>query len=302
MTPELTIAVARAHRVLRRAARALARAWHDVGGQRVCHGRAVATATGPTIRLGLGSVVRPSVTVRFAAPYRPAAVEAAVRLALTSAAWDAFGDVEVWRDLSAPLAPIPRWGRPDWSRPWVVALGGGPGCLAQPSLAGGQLHVIGGWRPPPRDAVWWPSWPGAAAAVLGRAAWVVGDHDPLTFDALRAQIPVGGPDEGASGGFSLRDDALAGLVPPSLLAEPRLWRHVATMARELQTTGNLPAPLMTPAWVGLGRQRIRDQLAAPPNGWERLRRRHDKLRRDPRAFLADSRFGSLRALGRLVYR
>ncbi len=300
MAEELSLESEVSHRVTRRAARALARAWRQAGGGRIRMARPDRHNSGPRIKLGLGSLVRPSVVVQFDVPYQSEMAAAADRLALTTAAWDSLGDFEAWRALSAPLATIPRLGRPDWSRPWVATLGGG-GRRAEQAAAGlAQLQVIGGWRPPSLGAVWWPSWPGAVAAVLGRAAYVLGENDPFVYDAIRAGVPLG-PTQGSAvdtppdlGG------ALAGLVPPSLLGEPRLWWHVAQTARAVHETGRAPLPLMTPEWVRLGRDRIREQLAAPPSGWERLQRRHDKLRRDPRRFFADSRFAPLRAFGRVM--
>jgi hypothetical protein len=295
----LTITLDTVHPVALHAAAELARAWRHVEG-----GRIGLRGNGPSVRLGLGSLIRPSVVVHFEQPYEASTAPRADQLALTIAAWDALDEREAWRELSAPMDDMPHLGRPSRSKPWAVTL---PGALlsrlrrdyAGSSYAGYgapqmQLHVIGGLRPPGRSAVWWPRMERVVAGVLGRASVVLGDADPLVFDALRAGLPVESSAAVAAG-------TLAGLVPPSLLGDRRLWEHVADTAREVHRTGAAPEPLMTPAWVARGRDRIREHRAAPPSTWELMRRRYQKLQRDPRRFLSDSRFGALRAIGRAAF-
>lgn len=291
----LSIALDAVHPATLRAAAELARAWREIEGGLVTPTLAAVPNRGPVVRLGLGSLVRPNVVVRYERPFAPEPARAADVLALTIAAWDSLDGPEPWRLLSAPLGRVPHYGRPEWSRPWVVSTS----TQAWSVAAGQQLHVVGGLRPPGRSSVWWPRWPRVVAAVLGRAAYVLGGEGPLTYDAARAGVPVltrrGRVENWRTAG------ALAGLVPASLLDEPQLWRHVAETAREVHRSKCTPAPLMTPAWVGTGRDRIRSHLAKPTSYWWRLRRRHDKLRRDPRRFFADSRHGILRELGELAF-
>jgi len=239
------------------------------------------------------------VMVHFEVPYPSELAAAADRLALTTAAWDSLEGSEAWRALSAPLTAIPRLGRPDWSRPWVAMLAG---ARHDAELAAGssQLQVVGGWFPPPGDAVWWPGSPAAVAAVLGRVDCVLGDTDPLVYDAIRVGVPLLSDPAAAADIPQSSSGGLAGLIPPSLLSDSLIWRHVVHTARAVHETGCAPSPLMTPEWVRLGRDRIRERLAAPPSSWERLQRRHDKLRRDPKSFFADSRFAPLRAFGRVM--
>lgn len=285
---QLSIVLEAVHPVTTRAAYELSRAWREVGGSvRLGAGR------GACVHIGLGSLVRPSAVVRFEAPYADAA--AADQLALTIAAWDSLDEREGWRALSAPLPSVPHYGQPSPHRPWAVSLRPRRGDEGER-----QLHVFGGVPVPRRADVWWPRLSAVVAAVLGRADCVLGERDPLVYDAFRAGIEVRG-EAGEIDRLEL-DGALAGLVPPTLNADRRLWRHVAETAHEIHTRGTNPAPLMTPAWVALGRDRMREHLAAPPSPFERLRRRHDKLRRDPKRFFADSKHAPLRALGAALFR
>jgi hypothetical protein len=297
MSDSLNIALDVAHPATIRAAVELAYAWRDAGGGVVRPLVPGLSTPGPTVRLSLGSLVRPSVVVRFDVAYREAA--AAEQLALSIAAWDSLDGLEGWRAMSAPLDNVPHVGRPHWSEPWAITASGSHNRTHD----GHQLHVLGGWRPPDRGNVWWPGLPGVVAAVLGRAAYVLGSAGPLAYDAARAGVDVRPDSPSQPSGAALRFEnaALAGLVPPSLLGEPTLWQHVAETARAVHDSGEAPLPLMTPAWVATGRDRIREHRAAAPSSWERLRRRQDKFRRDPERFFADSRFKALRAAGKLFF-
>lgn len=289
----LSIGLDTAHPVTCRAAWELARAWRNVGGRRA---RLGGPGDGPHVWLGLGSLVRPSAVVRFEVPFAEGAAARADQLALTIAAWDSLGGPESWRVLSAPLSNGPRVGQPSSDRPWVLAMGGER--YPRPA-AGEQLHVIGG-VPGMEGSVWWPPFSRVAAPLLGRAECVLGGANALAYDAVRAGVAVR-TDGGEQDSLEL-DGALAGLVLPSLTTDPDLWRHVAETARDVHSTRAPPAPLMTPAWVARGRDRIRAHLASPPSPWERMRRRRDKFFRDPKRFFADSKHASLRALGGLAFR
>jgi hypothetical protein len=286
----LTIAIEATHPVTLRAAWELARAWREGGGA-VRLG--IRGGEGPRVRLRLGSLVRPSAVVHFERDFDADRAAAADQLALTIAAWDALGDADPWRDLSSPLPTTARYGEPSPDRPWALS-------LAFRRVGGEhQLHRIGGAPLPRRADVWWPHVPRIVAAVLGRADCVLGESDPLVYDAVRAGVAVQSGDREIE---RLRlDGALAGLVPPTLTTDAELWRHVADTAREVHRGGRVPAPLMTPAWVARGRDLMRAYQEAPASKWERLRRRHDKLRRDPRRFFADSRHRPLRALGEVLF-
>jgi hypothetical protein len=309
----LTIRLASTHPITVRAVLSLREAWREATGGAVRVATGAGIPAGPHLFLGLGSLVRPSLLVRFALPYPDEAARKPAALALTSAAWDALDDSEPWRALAAPLGARPRVGRIDPTRRWAVALGRS-GVRPDDVDDEEQLHLVGGLRPPTGSSVWWPNEPGTVAAVLGRADRVFGARlsdqpisgmgDPLVFDAVRAQIPVAGAtvaDTPASIAPRL-SDALAGLVPPSLLDEPSVWSQVAHTARDAHDHEQAPEPLFTPARVQQGRDRITAHRAQPPKGWQKLRRRHDKLRRDPKKFLADSSYAPLRALGKIAFR
>jgi len=283
MTRTLTVTIEAIHPVTSRAAWELGRAWSLAGGR-----VRIGVGASPRVRIGLGSLIRPSAVIAFERPFVGEEAAKAGRLALTVAAWDALDEHEAWRDLAAPL-PSPRLGTPSDDRPWAVAL------AARPTQPGHQLHLLGGVPAPKGDAVWWPRTARIAAAVLGRAECVLGEGDPLVFDAIRAGIPVR-----TATGQKTSFNVLAGLVPPALTTDPALWQHVATMAREVHADRG-PTPLMTPHWVGRARERMRARQAAPADGWERLRRRHDKLRRDPKRFFADSRHAALRLFGQVLF-
>lgn len=285
----LTIHVDTAHPMGLYAAVELARGWQRVTGAGVALDVPWRASAGPRVRLSLGSVVRPSVVVTFERSYEEKAARAADVLGLTLAAWDALGEREVWRELAAPLDRFPHVGAPSPSAPWAVTL---PTRDRRPS-ADSQLHILGGLRPPTSGAVWWPPMSRVAAAVLGRAAVVMGRDNPLVYDAIRAGVPT----EHAEVPLG----TLAGLVPPSLVGADALWDHVADTAREVHRTGDAPEPLMTPGWVARGRDRVRDHRAAPPTSVELLRRRYHKLQRDPQRFFADSRHAVLRAIGRAAF-
>lgn len=292
MSDTLSIELDTAHPMGLYAAAELARGWRRVTGGSVALDVPWRSASGPHVRLSLGSLIRPSIIVHFEQPYEERAARAADVLGLTIAAWDAVGEREAWRELSAPLDRLPHVGAPSRSAPWAVTLPAPARDLSEDS----QLHIIGGLRPPTRGAVWWPRMSRVAAAVLGRAAVVLGQDDPLVYDAIRAGVPTEQDDP------TIPTGALAGLVPPSLIGAEPLWDHVADTAREVHRAGACPEPLMTPAWVARGRDRIRDHRAAPPSSVELLRRRYHKLQRDPRRFFADSSHGVLRAVGKVAFR
>jgi len=289
----LSIAVRTLHPVGLVAARHLARAWRSTGGNRI-RLAAGPGATGPWVALSLGSLVRPSVVVRFRVPFEGGVALEAERLALTAAAWDSLFDFEPWRALAAPLVGLPRWGRVDVSRPWALVEGSadtGLGDGVEPHL---QLHVIGGWRMASRDGVWWPASSRIAAALIGRADRVIGNSGALVFDSVRT---------GLRARTGLADSqGLAGLVVPSLLGDVGLWEHVAGVARRIHASGAPAEPLMTRDWVERGRQNLRLRLAAPAPPWEKVRRRYDKLWREPRRFFADSKHPTIRWLGRTLER
>ena len=292
MSETLSTHLETAHPVALYAAAELARGWRRVAGGRVALDMPFVSTRGPRVSLALGSLVRPSVIVRFEQPYEREAARTADVLGLTIAAWDAFGEREAWRELSGPVDHLPHVGAPSRSAPWAVGLPHARASTDQNS----QLHIIGGLRPPGGDAVWWPRMARVTAAVLGRAAVVLGQDDPLVYDAIRAGVPT--EDEHPS----IPAGTLAGLVPPSLVGSDQLWDHVADTAREVHRSGASPEPLMTPMWVARGRDRVRDHRAAPPSSVEVLRRRYHKLQRDPARFFADSKHGVLRAVGKMAFR
>ncbi len=298
MTNALTLSISEVHPVTLRAALALERAAR-AQGRTLRWARGSGPLRGPQVRLSLGSLVRPSVVVSFQRPYAGHAAEQAARLALTTAAWDDLDGAEMWRWLSAPLAGLPHVGALKLKMPWDVV------CRADGTAAneGAQLHVLGGRRWV-SDAVWWLPTARAAAAVLGRAARVLDTSGPLWFDAIRAGIPVATPSGSSQIEDARRTSAfevpleLAGLVPPSLLDDGKLWRHVIEMAEHMEHETAAPAALMTPEWILRGRRCIADRQRAPKTRWERLWRRYDKLRRDPVRFCRDSQYGFVRVCGR----
>jgi hypothetical protein len=246
----------------------------------------------PQVLIGRASLIRPAIYIRWVNPFSGQDAERATAIALTSAAWDGPDEFEAWRVLSRPLPRCACLGFPDFDRNWL---------LTTPDLASTelelplklqlqlQLHVFGlPRRRPPTSVAWLPA-SRIAASLLGRATAVQAPPGPLAFDALRASIPVVDPFTGAPWEAPRLDNRLAGLVPPRLLADERLWRHVVDQTRDV-ARGSGAQPLCTSDWIaipcaGLDTQRTR---------WERTQRKARKLWQQPARFLADSRHPALR--------
>lgn len=246
------------------------------------------------------SLVRPTLVVSFPSPFSDN--RAARELALSSLAWEGSDELEPWRMLSAPLARVPRLGKADERRPWVLTHGAaGLACAGEVAAElGGQVHALGvgpvAWARH-RDVVVWPLRPGVAFALLGRAVRVVagGDYDPLLLDAWRVGVPTTGP--------CRLEPLLPWLVPPSLLGHAPFWAELASSLPA--TLGGQPAPaLFTPRWVETGRRLSRAGSPTDKVGskWRLASRRYAKLRREPDRFFADSRYRPLRAVGRWWFR
>jgi hypothetical protein len=287
-TEELTLLAATGHPVVRQAARELERRWVARGGRVVRVTRPSQHNGGPRI----------AVLVRFSLPYSGERALQSARLALTPVAWEGMQGGEAWRALSLTLAGLPHRGKPDLSRPWAVTLGQG---RQRAPVVGAdvQLHVMGGPVLAVNGSVRWPLEPKTVAAVLGRAAYVIGCRNPLCYDAARLGVPVYAPP-----GRAVRDPDrpeldLAGLVSAPLLGDGRFWAHVAEVAAWVCARREAPPPLLTSEWIALGRDNLRQRASIPPPVWRKVQRKYNKYKRDPDRFYADSPYAFVRALGGL---
>lgn len=243
-----------------------------------------------------GSFVRDTLLVEYRAPF--AANERAQAIALSALAWEGLERCEPFRELARPLADLPRLGRADPRKPWVISHGTEAllQALEYARERGAQTHVLtngprGMLRA--RDVVYWPAWRTVAFALLGRAAACVasGPMCPLGLDAERAGVPVEWLERPGT--------ELAGIVVPSLLRSGELWRLAAENVVRVRA-GGAPSPLITPGLLRKGRVLARavPQEGALPSDWQIALRRYAKFRREPERFFRDSRYAALRAAGK----
>jgi hypothetical protein len=295
---ELTLLAATGHPVVRQAARELERCWEARGGRVVRVTRPSQHNGGPRVAVRLASLMCPTVLVRFALPYAGEQALESARLALTPVAWEGIPGGEAWRAVSVSLAGLPHRGSLDLSRPWVVTLGQ-PRRRAPDVAPDVQLHVMGGPAVVFNGSVRWPVTPKTVAAVLGRAAYVIGCRNPLCYDAARLGLPVCVPSGCAARDPERPELDLAGLVTAPLLADGRFWSHVAETAARVCAQREAPPPLLTPEWIALGRDNLRQRASIPPPVWRQVQRKYKKFKRDPDRFYADSPYAFVRALGGL---
>lgn len=239
------------------------------------------------VAIGMGSYVRPCLSVRFSRGYAERAVEEALPLALSEIAWRGADDFEPWRAMSSPL-PKPLAGTPDPDRSWVLL---GQDATAEETDA--QIHRLApsavGRLAGRDDEVLWPATPEVSAALLGRVEATRGIRRELAWDAARAGVrsdvrAFASPDS---------DDGqrLAGVIPPAHPAAVSAW-----IADVLDGTNAVSPPLLVRDWrpVYEGPRSWRPAWVKPyVDTADRTRRKWRKLVRDPRRFVGDSRLASL---------
>lgn len=241
------------------------------------------------LRLERASLVSPAVSVLAHPATHCPASEA---LGRSEAAWTApDGRFEPWRLRAAPL-PALHWGRPDPQRGWALvartALRHREAIVAQAEALGLQLHVMGAaprWRG--TGAVCWGTGPRGLASLLGRVDVVFAPPGPLAWDALRAGARVIDPSPPGTSHARLAGHRLANVVPPALVGDAAFWRALMGDAREPETPR---APWGTRAWFEAAQARLGKASPSQRNRVERTKRKLMKLRRDPHAFFADSRY------------
>jgi hypothetical protein len=238
---------------------------------------------GRVLRIERGSLVRPVLTVLWGRDELAGSVQRDIALALNPVVWSDHSEVEHWRLLGRPLPDHRCLGTPDPSRPWVLVA---PGIRANPraietatGLHDPQLHFLGAGQVLSRGAVRWLATRNTVASLLGHADAVFTPEGPLAWDAARAGVPVAISPGRHSVPAELAQRRLSRTVPALLSGDRTFWVTLATSLLE----GDALAPWGTADWLRQAHER-RPAIPSQPRWKLKLL----KLRRDPRAFWADS--------------
>jgi len=263
-----------------------------------------------TLRISAASWIRPALALDFGATVR-GDVASALRLGLSSAAWEGPDAWEPWYGLRASERPRPATGTPRGDGGWVLAEHGpaeeAAGVLR--SRLDRQVHGFeGAPRPGSAVEVRWRKKPSIVAWVLGRSEGVVASPGPLAYDALRCGLAVHGPDgQPLAGEETPWSDETSGwtfapvhVVSPLMQRSAALWPAIVERLLHIQQGGHAIAPLMSPQLVAQVRDHHAEGQSRHPSKVELFQRRTRKLFRDPEAFLHDSHYRPLRALGRVM--
>jgi hypothetical protein len=238
------------------------------------------------MRVERASLLAPAVTVLAHPASHSPATEEALGLSTSVAAWQvADRHREPWRLRSAPLPPL-RWGQPDAHRGWaLVAREALPHRERIQQLARArdlQLHFLAArpsWKG--TQGVCWATGPRGLGSLLGRVEVVFAPPGALAWDAQRAGAHVIDPAPADPARAELTTRRLANVVPPALVGDTAFWQRLVDDILMQEPS----EPWGTLAWFEAAQ-------AAPPRRSvpERWKRKLLKLRRDPRAFVADSRY------------
>ncbi len=243
------------------------------------------------LRLEPGSMVRPLISVLWGGDSLAEPTHRSI--GLTRAIWFEGRSSADWQSPGELLTRRSFYGTPDRERPWVLVA---PGLRVESTdlehatgLSNPQLHLL---RPRQaarhRQAVyWWPSGK-VLASLLGRVDAVVAPNGPLAWDAQRVGAPYFEPAAGEGVPAELANRRLARLVPETLVGDGAFW-------------DGLVAQLLDESWVTQWGTKhwlllARDRAPVRPGGL-RIRRKLRKLRRDPAAFVQDSKWFKLLTSG-----
>lgn len=193
-----------------------------------------------------------------------------------------------WSGRGRPLPPRACFGTPDWSRPWVLVAPGvrvnGRALQELAGLSNPQLHFLGPSAYSGKySGVWWLPSPSVVLSLLGRATSVLAPRGPLAWDAARLGVPVFDPEPTPRLPLRVVERRLARVVPAVLAADASFWKTLGAQlaaAEVVNGWGTIP-------WLLQARQ-CRLLPSAALFGAGHLRRKLQKLQRDPSAFWGDS--------------
>jgi hypothetical protein len=294
MTYQLTLELGGLHPVLLRAALVL----HRDPRLRVTTRLVRSSYSMPdarVLRLELGSVVRPLVTVLWNDGSEANECELAKDAAAgaSRACWYATNGNETWQRLATPLPNQARIGTPAIHRPWVLVA---PEIRVHPrrledvtGMLHAQAHRLRLTRTSLGDdgVVWLPS-RRAIESLLGHVDAVLAPSGPLAWDAARANVPVFAAEGSKGTPPDLTACRLARVVPEQLASDEEFWRGL--VADILNGSGAVAWG--TRNWLRLAHSRPLPQ-AVKPSRPSPFRRKLRKLRRNPHGFWADSKLANL---------